>query len=50
MERWLAESRFWMAGNNRTFVVSNSRYFSSPIITNYPLKSISELVDKKNEN
>ena len=26
MERWLAESRLWMAAPNRTFVLSNSRY------------------------
>jgi hypothetical protein len=25
MERWLAESRLWMAAPNRTFVINNSR-------------------------
>jgi hypothetical protein len=29
MERWLAESRLWMAAPNRTFVLSNSRYVQS---------------------
>ena len=47
MERWLAESRLWMAAPNRTFVLSNSRYVQSKFYFEYIVNSFEITMSQK---